>query len=224
MNPKFFRFLFAGRWAAPAGSALLAAALLDGGCALLRPAKSESHYYLLSAGAPGGAPRRDRTEPECFVRLLPVETADYLNTQAIAVRNGANEINFASNDRWAEPLGAGVRRVLAEDLARAPDIRAVLTDQPRPATGLVYSVSIQIQAGEGVVRGQRGSVRFRAAWIVSGPEPATDMVAHGVFEPSPAGWQPGDYGALAEELSRTVGDLGRTISQELPQSAGRSGP
>lgn len=186
------------------------------GCAFLRPAESESHYYLLTAvHLPGKSVRRGG--PTCVVRLLPVEVADYLKTENIAVRSGTNEIIFALFHRWAEPLEAGVWRALAEDLRAAPGIREVLTDQPAPTHVQVYNVSVRVLACEGEERGHSGAIAFEAAWEISGAGEAS--LVHGIFQAQPAAWHPGDYNQLARGLSQAVADLSRVLSDAIASPA-----
>jgi uncharacterized lipoprotein YmbA len=186
--------------------------LAGNGCAFLQPAESESHYYLLTAvHLPGvSAPRGG---PTCVVRLLPVEVADYLKTEDMAVRTGTNEIIFAQFHRWAEPLAAGVRRALADDLCGSSRIREVLTDQPAPGRGPLETVFVRVLACEGEERGGRGAIVFEASWEISGPGEAS--WAHGLFQAQPAAWHPGDYNQLANRLSRAVDDLSRVLSDAI---------
>lgn len=193
------------------------------GCAFLKPAKNESHYYLLTAmRPPGAAVGGSRTGTNLVVRLQPVEVANYLKTKDMAVRTGTNEVAFDLFHRWAEPLDDGVRRVLAEDLRANSDIRAVLTDEPAPAPGPVYNVQVRVLACEGVRTNHGGEVMFKAVWQItrSGPEPT--VVAHGVFQSTPAVWHPGDYAELAGQLSRAVDEFSHVLNVALTGYSGRS--
>jgi uncharacterized lipoprotein YmbA len=141
--------------------------------------------------------------------------ADYLRNEEIAVRTTDNEVDFSLFHCWAEPLQAGIRRVLAEDLRAAPGIQAVLTDEPSPTKGPVYNISIRVLACEGVGTNHQGSAVFAATWEIdrTGPEPAT--LACGVFHSQPASWNPGDYGQLSRQLSRALDDFSRALSKAI---------
>jgi uncharacterized protein len=202
---------------------LMAVALLilPSGCAFLQPAQNETRYYLLTAATPGGAPTRHReTRTGCVVRLLPIEVADYLQTKDMAVRTGTNEVHFALFHRWAEPLDAGVRRAVAEDLRAAPGIRAVLTDQPAPAQGPTCTVSIRVLACEGVETNHHGSVIFEAAWVITRSQPEPAMLVQGVFRARPAVWRPGDYDQLARRLSQALRNFSRVLSGAIFRQGG----
>ena len=52
------------------------------------------------------------------VGLGPITVPDYLDRADIVRRASDNRLGMASNERWGEPLRAGLQRVLAADLAR----------------------------------------------------------------------------------------------------------
>lgn len=185
------------------------------GCAFLKPVKSESHYYVLTAAGPGGASRAKREEPGCAVWLQPVEVANYLENNGMAVCTGTNEVRYALFHLWAEPLDAGVRRALAEDFRRAPGIRAVVTDQPAPAHMVLYTVWVRVLKCEGSETGDRGSAVFEAAWEVRRAGTREMTVARGVFQSQPEDWRPGDYGQLAQRLSQELGDFSEVLTQAM---------
>lgn len=199
-----------------AGVILLAA---TGGCAFLKPAKSESHYYLLTGVAPKVAPTH-HNKSGCVVRLLPIEAANYLEGRNIAVHENPHEVNYPLFHRWAEPLAAGVRRVLAEDLRNWPEIRAVITDQPAPAREPLYTIWIRVLACGGSEAHHHGSAVFEATWTITQSQPKPTPVAHGVFRSRPAVWHPGDYRQLAKQLSRAVGDFSQVLVQAISQPTG----
>lgn len=196
-----------------AGIILLTA---TGGCAFLKPAKSESHYYLLTAVVPTGH-SSNHNGPGRVVRLLPVEVANYLESKDMVVRGGTNEVNYHLFHRWAEPLDAGIRRVLAEDLRDSSEIHAVITDQPAPAHKPFYTVWVRVLTCGGSETNHDGSAVFEAAWEITKSQPEQKLVAHGVFRSRPAVWHPGDYSQLANQLSLALGDF----SQELVHTISR---
>ena len=79
-----------------------------------------SHFYMLSVAA--GAPL---ARHPLRVGLGPVVVPAYLDAPTIATRVDPNRIEYARFDRWAVPLAAEVRRVLAEDLGAAGTISVV---------------------------------------------------------------------------------------------------
>ncbi|MCL5097030.1 MAG: PqiC family protein [Candidatus Omnitrophica bacterium] len=211
------RLMTSAKWTA------LCLVLFAGGCAFLKPAQSETQYYLLSSTSLAAPPGNTNTIPASFeVRLRPIEAADYLQTKDIAVRTGTNEIHFALFHRWAEPIDAGVGRVLAENLQSSTLIRNVLTDRAVPTDRQAYTFYIRVLAFEGNVNGHRGSASFEAAWELAGP--SLQVLANGVFRAPPTVWNPDRYGQLAHQLSSALGDFSRFLLEVMITHAAPASP
>ena len=194
-------------------SATIAFLIVTGGCTLLKPAENESHYYLLTAqGSDQARSDQKGIGTGDVVRLLPVEVANYLRNQGIAVRDGTSEIDFDLFHQWAEPLSDGIRRVLAEDLQMMPGIRSVLTDQSGSAGQPVYTISIDVLTCEGLRTKSQGSAIFKAEWAVTRSGSTQTTIAHGIFQPPPQVWHSGDYTGLANELSHTLNEFARVLA------------
>lgn len=71
-----------------------------------------SNFYLLTAEA-GQLP--NGTTPS--LGIGPVAIPEYLNRNSLVTDTRGNEVKIASFERWAEPLGDGVQRVLALNLS-----------------------------------------------------------------------------------------------------------
>ncbi|MDJ0877332.1 MAG: PqiC family protein [Halieaceae bacterium] len=79
-----------------------------------------SRYYMLSADAarpPGG--------DELSIGVGPISIPDYLKNPGMIVGRDGHRLDISRFDRWAEPLEAGVTRVLALNLASMLDTRHV---------------------------------------------------------------------------------------------------
>lgn len=199
--------------------AILGLLALSSGCAALKPAQNESQYYLLSARAPNAqATSHPSARASCVVRLCPVEMADYLKTEDMVVRMANNAVRFEPFQRWAEPLASGIRRVVAENLRRAPEIRSVLTDQPAPAHTPVYSIQIHVLACNGTQAKHHGSANFEAVWQITRNDQTQTVLAHGVFRAPSTRWQPGDYSQLAGQLSQDLGKLGDVLVDAISRT------
>lgn len=197
---------------------LLWAALLIAlnGCSFLKPANAEEHNYLL-APRPSPAPSTE-VRPPCVVRVLPVELPDYLQTSDMVIRTGTNEVTFTKFHEWAEPLDAGIRRVLAQNLRGVQGIQEVITDEPSPAHPRLYIISVHILACEGSDTHGRGSILFSAAWDISqGGIEAT--LAHGIFRAPPSSWHPGDYAGMVSQISSAIADLSGILAQAISEHA-----
>ena len=138
----------------------------------------------------------------------------------MVVRSGANEIQFAEFDRWAEPPAQGIARIIKETLGSARNVESVALNSPGSET-LDYEVAIRILACEGV-RVEKGpsSVRFIATWEARPVGPSSTTAKQGVFTPNPAAWDGKDYGQLAGRISEAIAGLGKAIAAHLPAEPG----
>ena len=192
-------------------------------CSFLKPVNTEEHNYLLTA-RPSPEPSAAEVRPPCIVRVLPVELPEYLQTSDMVIRTGTNEVIFTKFHQWAEPLDAGIRRVLAQNLRGFRGIQEVLTDEPSPANPRLYIISVHILACEGSDTNDRGSILLSATWEIS-PGGTEATLAHGVFHSPPASWHPGDYTAMVSQLSNAVADLSGILVQAISrQTNGLSAP
>lgn len=74
-----------------------------------------THFYLLDSGRP---PLNAEHLPATSLSIAPVSVPDYLDRNSLVRRtDGQPRLRVSELDIWAEPLGDGARRVLAEVLA-----------------------------------------------------------------------------------------------------------
>ncbi|HTV61107.1 MAG TPA: ABC-type transport auxiliary lipoprotein family protein [Verrucomicrobiae bacterium] len=191
---------------------------LSNGCALFKPVQAEEHYYLLTAKSLSYVATQGNGRA-CVVRLLPVEVPDYLQTEDMAVRIGTNQIEFTVYHQWAEPLEAGIRRVIAENLRVSPQIREVLTDEPSPRQEPVYEISAHILACEGNYINGRGFITFGATWEISQSGPQAATLAHGVYYAPLTNWHAGDYGELADQTSQVLNEFSQFLAHTVSEQA-----
>lgn len=187
--------------------AALALTLALAGCNLLpAPQPDTTRYYVLeSRGAPAAAPAADAPR----LGLRPVEVATYLKHKALAVRRGDHEIGYAADARWAEPLEAGVTRVLRERLAT----RARVTAHPFPAQAeRDYDVTVRLLAADGT----SGGVRFAAVFEIARAGGEGGWLVRREFNFSGSEWG-NDHARLAAELSAAVAALADEIVSALPE-------
>ncbi|HTV43026.1 MAG TPA: PqiC family protein [Candidatus Sulfotelmatobacter sp.] len=187
------------------------------GCSLFMPVKDEEHDYLLTA-EPSLEPTAE-AKPARIVRVLPVEVPEYLQTSDLVIRTGTNEVVFAKSHQWAEPLDAGIRRALVQDLRGVRGIQEVLTDEPPPAYGKPYIIFIHVLACEANDTNGEGTVLFSAAWEISQGWPKATTLARGVFQAPPSSWHPGDFAGMVSQISDAVAGLGGVLAQAISGQA-----
>ncbi len=181
-----------------------AAVALLSGCNLLPEAQPDNaRYYVLESSGPAAAPDARVVR----LGLRRVEVPAYLKTKAMVVRSGNNELRYAENARWGEPIEAGLTRVLRDQLAA----NAAVSTYPFPAQAeRDFDVTVLLAAAEGHDDG----VRFIATFELVRVGDAA-VVARRTFTAPPARWD-GDHARLAAQLSHAVAGLAKEILDAVP--------
>ncbi len=178
---------------------------LVAGCNLLPEPKPDlTRYFVLEGGVPGAS------APAGAVRLglRTVEIPAYLKTKSMVVRSGGNEIRYIDSARWAEPLDAGLTRLLRAALAT----RAQVVAYPFPANlERDYDVTIRVLNAEGADEG----VRFTAVVVITRVGDTATQVERRVFTAPARVWR-GDYAELAAGLSAAIAGLADEVLLAIP--------
>lgn len=139
---------------------LMLPSLLLAGCGSSPP----NNFYLLSAHefpAPSG------TAPA--LGIGPINIPEYLGRKNMVYNRVDNTLQVASLDMWAEPLGAGIQRVLVLNLTGLLNTQDVSTFPWRPERAPEFGVEVnllQLDANE------HGAL-LTAEWLVYRPGSAT---------------------------------------------------
>ena len=187
------------------------------GCQLLPPATADATRFFVLSGSAAINPVPEKSGGRLQIGLRPVTLPAYLRaTKSMVVRDGANEIRYQDFSRWAEPLEAGVNRILEERLLAAPEVRGVDVHPLRGDVARDYEVSVRILQCEGVAGGG-GAARFSASYEIVAADGSSRIVASGTFTAPEAAWDGKDFAALAKLLSDGVSGLGDSIAAGLPK-------
>jgi uncharacterized protein len=201
----------------PAWALMAVTATVLGGCQLLPPgAVDTTRFFVLTASTtPGTATAESKPTKRLQIGLRPVELPAYLRaTKSMVVRDGANEIRYQDYSRWAEPLEAGVNRVLSERLLTAPGVLGVDVHPLRGDIARDYTVTVRIVSCEGIT-GETTAARFAAAYEIVPAEGGSGS-SHTYTAPD-VPWDGKDFNALAKLLSDAVSSLGDQIAADLPK-------
>jgi len=176
--------------------------ILNAGCG----GSASPHYYVLApVGSPAPAGPPATTSP-VTIGVGPVRMPAYVDRPQIVTRKSSDEISLAEFDRWGEPLGEGVPRIIAQNLARLlPNDRVALL----PWAGVrapQYQVVVDIARFDGTVG---GSAMLEARWRVIGGDGKAPREGH--FAMSEPASEPG-YRGLVAAMSRGLGSLSREIA------------
>jgi len=184
----------------------LAAAVLLGGCVLKR-SKPAQTYVLDPLAAPGSAAPRET--PLGVVGVLKVTVPGWIDRPQVTGRAASGQVVADESARWGEPIGRGIQRVVAENLA------ALLPDRRVVAAPFAPSMAVDRRVDLGITEAARqadGSVLVEARWAVLGPRGETLVQHRSSHRASPAA--PGPAGAVTG-ASEALAGLSRDIAEAL---------
>jgi uncharacterized protein len=177
---------------------LLVAGCLGGGTASTR-------FYVLAPAETPAMPAAGALS----VGVGPVSVPGYLDRPQIVTRPAADRIELGEFDQWGEPLGAGVSRVLAEDLARQMPSARVASFPWRSMLSVKYQVVVDLTRLDGPAG---GDLALEARWrILDGGGKEVALKTTRLVEPTGG---PG-YSASVSAMSRALAALSRDIAQAL---------
>lgn len=164
-----------------------------------------SRFYVLS-GNPGEPGVSTGAAPSGILGVMPARVAAYLDRPQIVTFDGQNGLVLDEFNRWAEPLSAGVARVMALDLAALLPGWRVLPQPWDPTVPLRLQLVVQVDAFGWDTAGE---ARLDASWalLTSYAQPAVARGRTRVTRKLP---RPNvDAGvatasALLEEMSREI--------------------
>lgn len=138
---------------------LSALALASAGCFGTSP---PSRFFVLSPG-PAGQAAPASTGPEGALGVFPTRVAEFLDRPQIVTFRTDNAVDLDEYDRWAEPLGAGITRVLAQELSALLPAWRVVPQPWDPTLPLRARVVVSVTA---LGWNQQGQARLDASWAV----------------------------------------------------------
>jgi uncharacterized lipoprotein YmbA len=140
-------------------SILPALILLSTGCFGTSP---PSRFFVLSP-SPAGASAVPSTGPDGALGIMPTRVAAYLDGPQIVIFQGNNEVALDEYNRWAEPISAGVSRVIAQNLSALLPTWRVLPQPWDPIVPLRARVLVEITA---LGWNKAGEARLEGNWAV----------------------------------------------------------
>lgn len=187
-------------------------ALAATGCRILpKPQPDPTRFFVLSD------PLANDTEPKSegvTLGLLRPELPAYLaGNRTIAVSTLGQEVSFRQFDRWAEPLDAGISRVLQSSLTRAPGVKRVLTPPFASLTKRDFDLRIRVIDFAGLAP-TAGTESIDCAIAFELLTPDGNLYATGVYTAPQPDWN-GDSDTLARLLSQALLDTAAAIATKL---------
>lgn len=202
--------------------AVLVPALIPGlllaltACNLAQPAQDDpTRYFVLSdpAARQGEAPAAGTLR----IGLRAVRLEGYLKRKEMVVRTGENEVEFRDFRRWAEPLDAGIARVIRSRLLASPEVAQVYSEPFPLDQDRDFDVLIEVRRCEGsMAPSGKPAASLSATIEVSTAGANAHVVARRVFVAPDAAWDGSDFERLASLLSADVSALGQEALAAVP--------
>lgn len=195
---------------------LSAVVFLFAGC--LSPREDPTRFYVLSTSDASDASRSDGTPASVDVGVGPFTIPSYLDRPQFVRRLGPNELRPVDDARWAETLGEGFERVLAENLDLLLPMARVHDHPWRSSTRAEWIVSGNISKFE---TDASGEVVLDVTWRVFDPDrQPTTVGARSVIRGSGGGTS---VDAAVAAMSEVIGRLSVIVADSLRRLA-RSDP
>lgn len=190
----------------PLPLSLVLVALATTGCFGTSP---PARFFVLSA-SPVGKSSIPSTGPEGTLGIMPTRVAEYLDRPQMVTFQGENAVAIDEYNRWAEPLGAGVTRVLSHELSALLPGWRVIQQPLDPLVPLRARVVVAIAA---LGWNDRGEARLEATWAVLSAS-GDKALARGRVVLRREGAGPGTDTAVSV-TSALVGDLARDVAEAV---------
>lgn len=208
----------AGAWGLAAGLGL---AVLAGGCKLLPEPRTDPtrHYTLAAAGETHAADLRNTKAVK--LGLMTLDLAPYLRKGVLVTRRGETEVIYNDFQRWAEPLEAGLGRLLQNELQASPRL-GVVSMPPHPIDlERDYDLVLRVRHAEGVLedpdtRGSKAGLRFVVLVELHSSGASPQLLAQKVFTAPTNLWDGKSFGGLAKALTEATRLLSVEIVSMLP--------
>jgi uncharacterized lipoprotein YmbA len=168
-----------------------------------------SQFYLLEpiGDVPDSA---SGSAPKPLVALGPVRIPRYVDRPQIMTASGKNAYRLSELNRWAEPLGDNLSRVLAQNLSQLAAVDTVPANGSGRARQAPLRVSVNIQEFHVNPEGQAG---LTARWQIARGEEM--RLSRQAAYRSPASTT--DYRMMVAGLNDCVNQLSRDLAAALRQ-------
>ena len=186
------------------------------GCSILAPQPDLSRFYVLTATVTPDAALASSSTNRLTLGLGPMRFPDYLARSQIVTRVGDNQVEFADEERWAEPLERNFARVLGENLAHLLDTARVITLPAFVPVTVQYEVPMEVLRFE---TDDEGVIELWVRWAIRDPAGRLFHSRESRINETAAGKS---TEAVVAALSRAVGKLSEEMADAIRQASARS--
>ena len=181
--------------------------LVVAACAETQP----SRFYMLSGMGAPMSEAVDEGERELVIGLGPITLPRYLDRPQIVTRTSPNKMELAEFDKWAEPLGDVISRVMAENVSALLATRHVVILPQRRSRKTDYQVQIDVTQFDTEVSGKTVLVARWSVFRGRSDEPLATQIS----KISNSITNPTDYESVVAAMSQALGTLSRAIATAI---------
>jgi uncharacterized lipoprotein YmbA len=197
----------------PFAAGLLLVSALLAGCSMGGGAKVR--YYLVNPV--DTAAIGDAAAKPVAIEIINLHVPEYLERSHIAVRTGANNLQFSEFNQWGENLRKNLMRTMARNLGGLLSTSAISTPLSRSSAAPDYRLEIHIDQFE---RDSDGLVKLSARWQLIQGATAEPLGVRSVDLRSEFSQSERDYDRMVGEMRDLFGRLSRLIADDV-LAAGR---
>ncbi len=184
--------------------------VLLSGCLFKTATEPARHFVLVPTPADESSPAPKHFPVEIGLVKMPA----YLLRDSIAVRNGANEIEYLENALWAERLDQSFQRALAADMYRSRSATNHFPEAERKRQRVRILVTVD---QFDVDTNGRGTLV--AQWRIAASD-GNEPVTSGYTSLARTGGSPrGNPAAIARTMSELTADFSSELTRSLSGSA-----
>ncbi len=195
----------------------LSLAVVLSGCFSLGRNEPPQRFYVLGGDSLGAAVTPSAGVARLRVGVRRLKLASYLASPFMVVRRGSNQVGFSEFNRWGEPLGAGINRVVAGGLMSRGFRDADVAPWPAAAR-YDYLIQLDVARFEGVApedpASTAGAVHLLATWEILRQEDGA-VLARGTTDDLRPGWRVGDYAGLVALLEEGLDGLSADLTASM---------
>jgi uncharacterized lipoprotein YmbA len=173
-----------------------------------------NNHYVLSSDA-GEVPTGNTPS----LGVGPIKVPEFLNRTGLVFSRDGNQLEVSSTERWAEPLEAGIMRVVAINLAAALNTQDIRTFPWDPKRAPDYGVSITLLEFDA----NNNEASLAAEWKVFLPASSESLTRRisSFSLPLPAGELRADQiaPAYSELLSQLSAQISESIKKHLASAS-----
>jgi uncharacterized protein len=187
------------------------------GCFSLGRNEPQQRHYVLGGDRPQNVVASNGEAAGLSIGVRRLRLASYLEAPFLVVRPEPQQVSYSEYHRWAEPLGGGINRVVAGNLASDARFRAVDV-APWPAREQYdYLVQLNVERFEGVMLDRaalEGEVQVLVNWEILQQRDGT-VLARGTTDFRRPGWEAGDLPAMVRLLDAGLDALSLDLANSL---------